>query len=78
MMDWFGSGKDGNTLRVRACPGGQRCRMVHGRYRMVTIKVHHRGMVQESRAACSTHQLSGCVLLFSATMMGNRLEKRLD
>jgi hypothetical protein len=52
--------------------------MVHGRYRMVTIKVHHRGMVQESRAACSTHQLSGCVLLFSATMMGNRLEKRLD
>lgn len=48
MVDWSGPLEGGNTLRVRVCPVRQRCRLVYGRHRMVTIKVHQGGMVRKT------------------------------
>jgi hypothetical protein len=44
---------------------------------MMTIKVHQGGMVQKARRMFQASTLR-MRMLSSATMMGNRLEKRLD
>jgi hypothetical protein len=52
--------------------------MVHGRHRMVTIKVYWRGMVQKARLMFHAPTFRMRLIFSASTRIRNRLEKRLD